>query len=256
MNTVLTSAAIVTGGGRGLGRVVAEQLSQTYKVLIVGRTESDLSSTCETIRKNGGQAEYIVGDVRKPGTAKDAISKIKELGWDLEVLVNNAGIGKSGKTHEIDLETWHDIIDTNLNASFYFSKAVLPSFIERERATICFISSIAGIEGYSHEAAYVASKHGQVGLSKSIAKEYGKHGIVSVAICPGFIEGEMTDRTIHGLMERKKITYDEARSTVESKNSQKRIIKPSEVADLVISICSREIDVANGVPIKMDGDKL
>ncbi len=92
-----------------------------------------------------------------------------------------------------------------------------------------------------------------MGLSKSIAKEYGKHGIVSVAVCPGFIEGDMTERTIHGIMNRREVSYDEARRTVAEKNPQKRIISAIEVADVIEYICSHKTPSLNGNPIVLSG---
>lgn len=251
--STIQSAAIITGGGRGLGRVIAERLSKSYKVLIVGRTEADLVTTCRAIQGTGGVAEYVTGDVKDSESAAKVMKKFGELQWVPSVLVCNAGIGKSGKTHEISTDTWNDIITTNLNGSFYFSRAVLPIFMEKGAGTLCFVSSIAGLEGYAYEAAYVASKHAQVGLSKSIAKEYGKHGIVSVAVCPGFIEGDMTERTIHGIMNRRGVSYDEARRTVAEKNPQKRIISAIEVADVIEYICSHKTPSLNGNPIVLSG---
>jgi NAD(P)-dependent dehydrogenase (short-subunit alcohol dehydrogenase family) len=245
---------IITGGGRGLGRVIAETLARTYDVLVVGRTETDLQSLCSELQSEGNKAEYVVGDVAAYETADAAVAKIKALGWQLSYLVCNAGIGKSRVTHEITTEEWQQVIDTNLNGSFYFSRAVLPYFVDQKSGVICFISSIAGVKGYAHEAAYVASKHAVVGLSKSIALEYGKHGITSIALCPNFVEGEMTDRTISGLATRRNVTRQEARDVIERKNPQRRIITPEEVAEMVAMICSNRVPSLSGSPIVMGGE--
>lgn len=246
-------AVIITGGGRGLGRVIALRLASEYRVLVVGRTETDLEAACAAISAAGGEASYVVGDVSKPEAAEAALAKAAELGWNVTRLACNAGIGKSRPTHELTNEEWQSILDTNLNGSFYFSRAVLPRMVEQKGGAICFISSIAGVKGYAYEAAYVASKHAQVGLSKSIALEYGKRGITSVALCPSFIEGEMTDRTIAGLAERRGISIEEARIVIEKISPQRRILPPEEVAEMVSFILQNKVPSLSGNPVLLTG---
>ncbi|CAN5750515.1 N/A [soil metagenome] len=246
-------AVIVTGGGRGLGSVIAKKLAEDFNVLIVGRTEKDLKDVCDQIKVSGNTAAYVVGDVSVSSTAEESLAKIDELGWNLTALVCNAGIGKSRVTHEISSEEWQTVLNTNVNGSFYFSRMVLPRFIEKKNGSLCFISSIAGVRGYAHEAAYVSSKHAIVGLAKSIALEYGKYGISSVALCPSFIEGDMTDRTIHGLAERRGISTGEAREVIEKKNPQRRIIPPEEIAEMVAFICKNKVPSLNGSAVLLTG---
>lgn len=246
-------AALITGGGRGLGKVIATKLAEDYNIMIVGRTEADLTSVREEIRSKGNEAEYVVGDVSVPDTARKAAEKAQDLGWNVTRLICSAGIGKSRVTHELGDEEWRNIVETNLNGSFYFAKAFLPGMIKLNSGVICFVSSIAGVKGYAYEAAYVSSKHAMVGLSKTIASEYGKHGISSVAICPNFIEGEMTERTISGLADRRNISREEARKIIEKKNPQRRIIPAEEVAEMVGMVCSNAVPSLSGSPIIMGG---
>lgn len=246
-------AIIVTGGGRGLGRAISLQLSGSYHVLLIGRTEADLKATCRAIRKGGGTATYYVGDVALPETAENAISRIHKLGWKLHGIVCNAGIGKSNPTHMLQLAAWHEAFNTNVHGSFYFAKAALPYLLENRGGVLCFISSLAGVKGYAYEAAYTASKHAQVGLAKALAQEYGKHGIVSAALCPGFIEGEMTERTIKGVAGRRNVSEAAARKVVEKTNPQRRIIPEKEVADMVDFICKNSVPSLAGAPIILNG---
>lgn len=249
------TAALITGGGRGLGKVIATKLAKDYKIIVVGRTESDLTSVCEEIRSAGNEADYVVGDVAASDTARRASVKAQDLGWNVTRLICNAGVGKSRATHELSDDEWRNIIDINLNGSFYFAKAFLPGMVEQKPGVICFISSIAGLKGYAYEAAYVSSKHAIIGLSKTIASEYGKFGISSVAICPNFVEGEMTERTISGLADRRNISHKEAREIIEKKNPQRRIISPDEVAEMVRIICSNTVPSLSGSPIIMGGNE-
>ncbi len=254
MNSLtIPPAIIVTGGGRGLGRAISLQLARSFRVLLVGRTEASLAATRRAIREAGGTAEYLAGDVALPETAGVAVSRVAELGWKLHGVVNNAGIGKSSPTHELALEKWHEAFGVNVHGSFYFAKAALPYLLENREGVLCFISSLAGVKGYAYEAAYTASKHAQVGLAGALAQEYGKRGIVSSVICPGFIEGEMTMRTIKGVAGRRGISEDEARGVIEKTNPQRRIIPEKEVAQMVEFICKNNVPSLGGSPIILNG---
>lgn len=246
-------AIIITGGGRGLGRAISLRLASSYRLILVGRTEADLIATCRAIREKGGTAEYLAADIALPTTAEAAVSRVTELGWQLRGVVNNAGIGKSSPTHELTLEKWHEAFNVNAHGSFYFAQAALPYLLKKREGVLCFISSLAGVRGYAYEAAYTASKHAQVGLAKALAQEYGKSGITSAVICPGFIEGEMTLRSIKGVAGRRGITEDEARGVVAKTSPQRRIIPEAEVADMVELICKNTVPSLSGTPIILNG---
>ncbi len=244
------TASIITGGGRGIGKAIALNLAQKTNLVIVGRTESDLEITCNDInKKENGKAAYVVGDVRYSQTAQEAISKVRANNWILRNLICNAGIAKSGALHEFDEKVWQNIVDVNVLGAFQFSKASLPLLLEQGKGIICFMSSVAGLEGYSYESAYCASKHALVGLAKSMALEYSKKGITVAALCPGFVESEMTTRTIHGVMERRGISYSEARERVAAKNVHKRIIPAEEIAEKISAICDGKFTLVSGRPL-------
>ncbi len=249
-----SDVTIITGGGRGIGRAITLRLGRETNVLVVGRSEPELESVVAEITKAGGRAIYVQGDVRDPATAERAVERAQSEKWRIRSLVCNAGVGKSSPTHELSDEMWANILDTNLSGAFYFSRAVLPIMRANRQGSICFIGSTASFRGFSHEAAYTASKHAVVGLAKAIAAEYGKDGIVSVPVCPNFVEGEMTDRTISGLANRRGISIQEARSIVERKNPQRRIIPAEEVAEVVAFVCSGAAPGVSGQPIILGSD--
>lgn len=248
-------ASIITGGGRGIGKAIAKRLSDTTNVVIVGRTQSDLESTCNEInKKENGRAVYVVGDVQYLQTAQETISEVEKNDWVLRNVICNAGIAKSGALHEFDENLWQDILNVNVMGAFNFSKASLPLLLEQGRGTVCLMSSIAGLEAYSFESAYCASKHALVGLAKSMALEYGKKGITVAALCPGFVESEMTTRTIYGLMKRRGISYAEARERVANKNVHKRIIPAEEIAEKIVAICEGKFASIRGKPLILSGE--
>ena len=248
-----TLATIVTGGGRGIGRAIAERMAAETPVLVVGRTEADLVGLCDIVVKAGGIAEYLVGDVSDPATADAAIAQLSTTGMSVLNLVCNAGIGTSGAAHTMDKQAWKDMFAVNVNGAMWFIQACLPSMIERKNGSICVISSIAGVKGFKYQTAYCATKHALVGMARAIALETAKHNIRVVPICPSFVESEMTDRTIAGLVKHRAITIEAARKIVEDTNPQKRIIPASEVADLVALVCAGRVPSLNGQPLMMTG---
>ncbi len=249
----MKAVSIITGGGRGLGRVIAERLAADTVVIVVGRTEADLVVTCQSIEANGGEAIWLAGDVSDPATAKRAVQLAHEQGWTVRNLVCNAGIGKSGPTHEITPTAWRTTLATNVDGSFWFMQACLPEMMKQHGGTISVISSVAGVKGYAYEAAYTASKHALVGLAKTVALEYDKLGIICVPVCPNFIEGEMTNRTIQGVAKRRGISVAQARAIVAESTPQRRIIPVQEVAETIAQLCSGQLAVANGEPLILNG---
>lgn len=242
---------IITGASRGIGRAIAEHefFSSKSRVLISRANSRGINDLA------GARTRLLCADVGEPKTAQTALEFAHEIDKDnpVDILVCSAGIGKGGPTEDFSLDDWRDLFRINVEGCFNFIQAVLPEMVEAGRGTIVLISSIGGIHGYGHSAAYTASKHAVNGLAKSIAKEHGKHGIVCVPVCPGFVDTDMTDRTIDGLMRHRGMEEEEARELVASKNPQRRIIPPMEVAEAVAFICSGKCPSLSGNPMILSG---
>jgi 3-hydroxybutyrate dehydrogenase len=247
------AATIITGGGRGIGRAIALRMAHETAVIVVGRTEADLQSLCQEIKNRGGFADYLVGDVARPATAKRAVARVKKNGWTLRNLVINAGIAKGGPAHTFDRKLWKEIFAVNVDGALYFSQECLPTMMEQKGGTITFINSISGVQGFKYDCAYTASKHAQLGLARSLALEYAKHGIVVVPICPHFVESEMTRRTVAGLVRHRGMTEAEAENTIKKTNPQRRIIPAEEVAEAVALVASGKLPSLNGHPMMLTG---
>jgi NAD(P)-dependent dehydrogenase (short-subunit alcohol dehydrogenase family) len=245
--------SIITGGGRGIGKAISERLAQDSAVLIVGRNRPDLEDTCAAIQQSGAKALFLTGDVSNPEVARAAVEMCRRDGFHIRNLICNAGIGKSGPTASFDLQTWNDIFAVNLTGSLHFIQSCLPEMVEQKAGTICFISSIAGVKGYAYTAAYNSSKHAQIGLARSLALEYGKHGISIVPICPSYVESEMTRRSISGVMNRRGVSEKEAEEVIKRTNPQRRIIPQAEVAEMVAFVCSGRVPSLSGNPLIMSG---
>ena len=247
------ACSIVTGGGRGIGRTIARRLAKLGPVVVVGRTAGDLDATCTEINAGGGAAAPCAGDVADPDTARDAVAIAESRGWVVRHLVCNAGIGKGGPTAEFDPEQWRRIFDVNVHGSFYFVRACVPGMVARGAGTLCFMSSTAGVKGVAFDAAYAASKHALVGLARSLALEYGKQGIASVALCPGFVESDMTRRTIAAMARRQGLPEPDAERKVAATHPLRRIMPPEEVAEVVALICSGALASVSGNPLILGG---
>ncbi|MGB4767677.1 MAG: SDR family oxidoreductase [Candidatus Saccharimonas sp.] len=248
-----TKCAIITGAGRGLGRLIAIRLARDYPVVLIGRTGVPLQTTRSLIEAKDGRAEAICGDVRDKSTLDACLALLAQNRYTPEVLICNAGIGKSSKTHEVPANDWAAVLATNLTSVHSWSSAVIPSMIAQHHGTICLIGSVAGLRGIAYDSAYTASKHALVGLGKSMALEYGKHGIAVQILCPGFIEGAMTDRSITSLAARKGITTDEARSIIAKQSPLREILRSEDVAETVAYLCTTPGRQLSGNPIILGG---
>ena len=245
--------SLVTGGGRGIGRAIAVRLARETPVLVVGRAQAALETVCGAITQVGGTAAFCSGDVSDPATAERAVHLVRERGWVVRNLICNAGIGGGGRTETFDPEKWRTVFAVNVHGSFYFVQACLPGMLEQRRGTICLMSSILGVKGHKYQAAYTASKHALVGLARALAQEYGKRGVVCVPLCPGFVESDMTRRTIHGLVEHQHLSEAEAEKRVADTNPQKRIIPAEEVAEAVALVCAGDVPALSGHPLILSG---
>ncbi len=249
----MTKVTIITGASRGIGRAIALRMAREGAVLAVGRTEADLQSVCAEITKSGGTADFVVGDVADPATAQAALAKVTARQWTVANLVCNAGIGKGGPSHTFDQAMWKSIFAVNVDGTFWFAQAFLPAMVAQKSGSISIISSSAGLSGVKYDAAYCSSKHALVGLARSLALEYAKHGIVVVPICPGFVESDMTDRTIAGQVKFRGLSQEDARTRVENFNPQKRIIPAAEIAEAVALVSSGKVASLNGHPLVLTG---
>ena len=247
------AVTIVTGGGRGIGRAIALRMAKETVVYVISRTSNDNAKVCEEIRQLGGRAVFNNGDVTDPRTAEAVVEFCLSNGLKVRNLICNAGIGKSGPTELCSRVNWDSVFNVNVNGTFNFIKACLPTMVENKIGHICLISSIAGLVGVAYDTAYSASKHALVGMAKSLAKEHGRNGIVTGAVCPHFVESEMTERTISSVADRNRISGGEAWWRVAKTNPQRRIIPAEEVAEMVAFVCGGKVPSLSGSAIVLAG---
>lgn len=242
--------AFVTGAGRGVGRAIALRLSRDgYAVAVAGRSEAPLRETVAAIQAQSGEALALTCDVRNRGDVDAAVARTEAVLGPIDVLVNNAGIAESAPFVSMPDDMWDRVLAVNLTGAYNTMRRVAAGMFERRKGAIINVASSAGKVGYPYTAAYVASKHGLVGLTRAVALEAGRYGVRVNAICPGWIDTEMTDASVARIVERTGRSAAEARRMLTTMNPSGRLIAPSEIADLCAHLLSPASADLNGEAI-------
>jgi NAD(P)-dependent dehydrogenase (short-subunit alcohol dehydrogenase family) len=248
----MTSArvALVTGASRGIGRAVAETLAASgHHVALCARDAVSLDALADVLAAAGRRVCAVALDVTDPASVATGIERIHaELG-PVSVLVNNAGVASSAPIGRLTLEEWRHTFAVNVTGAFLMSQAVLPDMTDAGWGRIVNVASTAALQGFPYTAHYCASKHALLGLSRALALEVARKGVTVNCVCPGFVDTEMTARTIENIVASTGRDAARARASLESASPQHRLIQPSEVAAAVAYLVS---DAARGV----NGDAL
>jgi 3-oxoacyl-[acyl-carrier protein] reductase len=180
--------ALITGAGKGIGKAVALALAaEGVNVALLARTENDLKQTAAEAKALGVKAVIVTADVADITSVNDAVAKVLLALGNIDVLINNAGVGVFGKFMELEPEEWERVIKVNLMGVYYATRAVLPGMIARESGDIINISSTAGLRGAATTSAYSASKFAVIGLTESLMQEVRKHNIRVTALTPSTV---------------------------------------------------------------------
>ncbi len=250
----MTHVVLVTGAGKGIGEAIAVALAgDGLRVAVAARTESDLQRVSASIRDRGGEAVPVVCDVTRPDSIAAAVADVQRALGPITVLVNNAGAAGSHKFLGHDDALWHRMIDANLNSVYYVTKAVVPMMVEAKWGRIINVASIASKVGGKYVAAYTASKHGVLGLTRALAVELVPYHITVNAICPGYVDTPMTAAAVANIAVRTKLSEAEARATLEKTSPQNRLITSEEVAHVVKMLVSEAARGITGQAINVDG---
>ena len=227
-------------------------------IIVAARTVEQVSSVAEEIERETGSIAHAVScDVRDARAVSLMFDKAVALfGRGPDILVNNAGVAESAPLLKTTDELWHKHLDINLNGTFYCTRAALSSMLERGWGRIINIASIAGKTGAPYIAAYSASKHGVLGLTRSVAMEVATRGITVNAICPGYVETEMTERAIENITNKTGKSEDEARNVIERMSPQNRLVTPEEVAEMALLLASEAGRGITGQAINIDGGSI
>jgi NAD(P)-dependent dehydrogenase (short-subunit alcohol dehydrogenase family) len=233
--------AVVTGGGRGIGKSIAKVFAgEGADLVIAARTEAPLKETAAEIEAMGRKCLAIVTDQAVPEQISSTVDRALEKFGRVDVLVNNAGIGgPSTSVADMDLEGWNQTLTINLTGAMLYSKYVLKNdMIPRQSGNIINISSVSGRFGHANRSPYAASKWGLIGLTQSLALEVGKYGIRVNCITPGPVEGERIEWAMRKVSQSQGISYEQAVANEVARTALGRMVKPEDVAYLAVFLAS------------------
>jgi NAD(P)-dependent dehydrogenase (short-subunit alcohol dehydrogenase family) len=248
--TIAGRHALVTGGGSGVGRAIALALAGAgIDVTICGRRETALAE----VARESDRIFGIAADVTDEASMASLYEKAEAARGPIGIVVANAGMAGSTPTHKTALADWQRTLDVNLTGAFLTVKPALAGMAARKTGRIIFVASTAGLKGYAYVAAYVAAKHGVVGLMRVLAVETAKTSVTVNAICPGFVETDMLETSIQRISEKTGRSAEEARASLASTNPQGRFIQPEEVAAAVLWLCGEAAQSITGQTISVSG---
>jgi NAD(P)-dependent dehydrogenase (short-subunit alcohol dehydrogenase family) len=232
---------VVTGGAKGIGRATVTRFTALGdRVVALGRDEAALAAL---------EVETHVCDVTDEAVVTSVLGALGAV----DVLVNNAGIGESAPLHLTTLESWQRHLDVNATGAFLCMRAVVPGMRERGDGAIVTVASTAGRSGVPYTAAYTASKHAVVGLTRAVAAEVAGTGVRVNAVCPTFVNTEMTDRSIAHIVARTGRSAEQTQAALAAASPLGRLLEPEEVADAVVHLASPAAAAISGQAWVLDG---
>jgi 3-hydroxybutyrate dehydrogenase len=241
--------ALITGGGTGIGAAAAQHLhAHGAKLSLLGRRLEPLQAVAEGL---GGTA--IQCDVTDQDRVRAAFDDARAANGPIDLLIVNAGVAESAPFHKMSRESWDRIVATNLTAAFDCARAAIGDLLKSDSGRLVFVASVASLRGVPYAAHYAASKHGLLGLMRSLAAEYAKTSLTVNAVCPGYVDTPMTDQSVARVSEITGRSEADSRGVITNMNASGRLVDPQAIGNIIAMLClplSRDI---NGAAITIDG---
>ena len=241
--------ALVTGGGSGIGAAAAEALGEAgAKLSLLGRRMEPLEAVAD---RTGGKPFQC--DVTDRSAIERAFGEARDANGPIDILIVNAGIAESAPFHKMGRDSWDRIIATNLTAAFDCSQAAIGDLLKSKNGRLIYVASVASLRGIPYAAQYGASKHGLLGLMRSLAAEYAKTSLTVNAVCPGYVDTPMTDQSIARVKTLTGRSDEESRAAIVNMNASGRLVHPKGIAQMILTLSlpvSRDI---NGAAVTLDG---
>lgn len=246
--------ALVTGASRGIGADCARALAEAgAAVALAARTLDDVEAVAAELRAEGHDAHAFSCDVTDEGAVDRLAADAGAAMGRIDILVNNAGTSGSNPLHRVTLEEWHRIMDVNATGTFLCTRAVLPGMLERGFGRVVNVASVAGLAGARYISAYTAAKHAVVGFTRAVAAEVEGRGTTVNAVCPGYVDTPMTDRTLARVMDKTGSDRAGALAMVLREAGQARLLDGAEVAEAVVTLAAPGAAGTNGQAVVLDG---
>lgn len=238
--------AVITGGGRGIGAAIARAMAGAGAyVVLAGRNAEAVAAVAVDLLGRGARAAHTTCDVARPEDVARLADFVHRVAGPATIVVNNAGIARSAKLRDTDEELWREVIETNLGGSYRVTRAFLDDVTAAgRRGRIIYIGSTASKIGFSYTSAYSASKHGVLGLCRSLAHEIAAKGPTVNCVCPGWVETDMAQQAVDNISARTGRDKDAARGELERMSPQRRLMTAEEVAAVTLFLAG---DAAGGV---------
>jgi meso-butanediol dehydrogenase/(S,S)-butanediol dehydrogenase/diacetyl reductase len=255
MDSIAGRVALVTGGGRGIGRAIALALAREgADVAVAARSVPEIEQVAAEIQALGRRAFFLPLDVLDRRAISAAPAEMARALGAVDILVNNAGVFASAPVPRIPDGQWDGVLQVNLTAPFLLTRAFLPGMYDRAWGRVINVSSVAGKTGVKNAAAYVASKHGLVGLTRTLALEGVRKGVTANAICPGWVETRMLDEAVQATADATGRGADDVRAAVLAASPSGRAATPAEVAEVAVLLARN--GAINGQCIHVDGGEV
>jgi NAD(P)-dependent dehydrogenase (short-subunit alcohol dehydrogenase family) len=245
---------LVTGGSGGLGYALAEAFAnQGCRVAIAARHAGPLQATVENLARNGAQVLALPADISRREQVRNLNQEIVARWGAVQILINNAGVARAVNFTDMTDEVWDNILETNLTGAYNCCKAFLPPMLQAGWGRIINIASTTAKVAYRQVTAYTASKHGLLGLNRSLALETAHRGVTVNAICPGYIDDDRTRKNAEIMAAKTGKTVEEVLALFAASAPQKRLIAPAEVAGLALLMASEKLGGMTGQAVNVDG---
>ncbi len=246
--------ALITGAGRGIGRAFAlAAAKEGASIALVARTKSEIEQVCEEIQQLGSRAIAIPTDVCRDEEIENCVKETLEKFGKVDILINNAGGNDLGSIVDQDPKIWWNNILLSIRAPYLFSRALAPQMLNRGWGRIINVSSVLGKRGAINSSAYCSGKHALIGLTRALACEFAKSGVTVNAICPGYIDTALTQRTFKERAEITGTTFDEVQKTMLNMIPIGKAMKPDDLVPAFLFLVSEEASFTTGDSINVSG---